>query len=236
MRPPRVNVILCQTRHAGNIGAVARLMKNLGFTRLTLVRPTARGHLEVVRMAVGAAEIIEQARITDSLEEALEGAGRAWAVTRRPRSISKTTMRPEDAAAHIAEGPEMETAIVFGSEKLGLSTSQVRLCDTIITIPTATAAPSLNLAQAAAIVLSHCASSVGGSPAPELAEPSTLEERRILYKRIERTLAASGYFRTEGAQQTMADIEDLFSRASLNRRDCDLLLGMFRRIQAAVEE
>ncbi|MDH5509711.1 MAG: hypothetical protein OEZ32_05075 [Nitrospinota bacterium] len=235
MRPPRISVILCQTRHAGNIGAVARLMKNLGLARLTLVRPTARGHLEAIRMAVGAAEIIERARITDSLEEAIEGAGRAWAVTRRPRSIGKTTMAPEDVAAHIAAAPEMETAIVFGSEKLGLSTSQVRLCDAIVTIPTSPAAPSLNLAQAAAIVLSICTS--GGGEGEDLAqeEPSTLAERRILYKRIERTLAASGYFRTEGGQKTMADIEDLFSRAAVNRRDCGLLLGMFRRIQAAVE-
>jgi len=215
---------------------VARLMKNLGLCRLTLVRPTARGHLEAVRMAVSAAEIIERAVITDTLEEALAGCARAWAVTRRPRKAHKTIMAPEEASRMIAAGPGMETAVVFGSEKLGLSTQHVRLCDAVISIPTSPGLPSLNLAQAAAVVLHSCVYRGGPPQEMERIAPSTAGERRALYQRIEKTLAASGYFRTSGAERTMADIEDVIGQAAASRRGCGLLLGMFRRILAAVEK
>ena len=234
-RPPRLHVILVQTRHAGNIGATARLMKNLGLSRLSLVRPTARGHLEAIRMAVGASSIIEQAQIVDTLEQALGDAARSYAVSRRPRGINKRIVSPEEAARELVAAPEMETAIVFGSEKLGLSTSQTRLCDALISIPTSPQAPSLNLAQAVAVTLYILTQALAPAREPGHAPPpSTSADRRILYERMNATLAAAGFFRTRGAQKTMADIEDLFNRASLTRGDTDLLLGMFRRLLSAV--
>ncbi|MDH4182862.1 MAG: TrmJ/YjtD family RNA methyltransferase [Nitrospinota bacterium] len=233
---PHLNIILCQARHAGNIGAVARLMKNLGFSRLTLVDPTSRGHLEAMRMASGAEEIIENSTIVDGLEEALEAAGRAYAVTRRPRSIRKKILTPESAARQIATLAEMEVALVFGSEKFGLSTEHVRMCDAVITIPTSDEAPAMNLAQAAAVTLYSVARSRLSPPVAAEEAPSTRADRRILFARMEEGLQAAGYFRTRGARQTMADIEDVMNRASLTRRDVDLFMGMFRRLLAAMEK
>jgi TrmH family RNA methyltransferase len=234
--PPGLRVILCQTRHAGNIGSVARIMGNLGQSGLTLVNPTFRGHLEAIRMASGGAQIIENSQEAGSLEEALEGSALSFAVTRRPRKITKTIFTPEEAAAIIAKSGGGETALVFGSEKLGLSTGQVRLCGAVIAIPTAPDAPSMNLAQAVAVILYLVTREWRPAPSPSAGEPSTTKERMALFGRMEEVLEKSGYFKTRGGAQTMADIEDIFNRASMTHRDVKLLFGMFRRIGAAVEK
>ncbi|MBF0170739.1 MAG: hypothetical protein HQK87_06595, partial [Nitrospinae bacterium] len=150
--PPQLAVILVDTRHAGNIGAVARFMKNMGLADLILVNPTARGHLEAIKMGVGAEEIVERATIVPTLEEGVARCAATYAVTRRPRRLRKRVLRPEEGAV---EGAAVDglVGLVFGSEKLGLTNEQVRVCDAIITIDVSPDHPSLNLAQAVAVVV-----------------------------------------------------------------------------------
>ena len=234
--PCAPRVILLQTRHAGNIGAVARIMDNFGLSRLTLVNPTGRGHLEAVRMASGSERIMESARFAGSLEEALEESSLSFAVTRRNRKIAKHVHTPEQAAEIIASHKGGEVALVFGSEKLGMSTEQVRQCSSVISIPSEAAAPSLNLAQAVAVVLYAVTRHGVPAPAPQAGDESTAGQRRIMFSRLEEILEKSGYFRTAGRAQTMADIENIFGRRGLTGREVTLLLGMWRRIKAAVDK
>lgn len=230
-----IRVILCDTRHAGNIGAVARLMKNLDLTDLALVNPTGRGLIEAVKMAVGAEEIIEQAEVVDTLEEALAPCARSFAATRRTRKSRKLSFDPGSAATFI-EDQEGITGYVYGSEKFGLTNDQVALCTALLSIPVSEAHPSYNLAQAAAITLYPAA--LPSLNAPKRGKksyriPSDNAERRLLYERIVATARQAGFFGLPHDKKTIAAIEDIFERASLDKKDVAILQGLFKQLGRA---
>jgi len=231
----RFEIILTDTRHAGNIGAVARVMKNLGFSRLTLVNPTARAHAEAVRMAVGAEAVIEKARIVDTLREAVEPLAVAAAVTRRGRRVRRETFTPRQAAGRLG-GAEGGAGLVFGSEKFGLSNEQARMCSFFISIQTAPESPSLNLAQAVTIVLYEISlGRLGGEQARRYTRSlADVSERNVLYKRIEETLTCAGFFKNANPDRTLWQIRDIFNRAELDGKDVRLLLGVFKQIKRSI--
>lgn len=236
---PPVEIVLVDTRHAGNIGAVCRLMKNFGLRRLTLVNPTPRAHLEAVRMAQGALDLLETCAVAGTLEEALAPLETAYAVTRHPRTIRKEILTPEAAAGRIATA-QGRVGLVFGSEKWGLSTEQVRQCDASIAIPTCGENPSLNLAQAAAVVIYHAARAHASIEPPRKKarrRPAAgAAQRRALFHLMAEALEGAGYFVKQGNRRTLADVEDIFNRASLDTRDAALLAGMFRVLRRAVNK
>lgn len=234
---PPIDVVLVNTRHAGNIGSAARIMKNMGFASLILVNPTNRAGLEAVRMARGAEELLETAVIVDSLEEALSCAGRAYAVTRRPRKISKKLLTPAQAVAEMKASTGERTALVFGSEKLGLSGKEIALCGSLIQIPSSQASPSLNLAQAVAVILYEIRrDGVPGTDAPreKKEEPlAGIKERQILYREMEETLALSGFFKSANPAHVMGRLSGIIERAGPDAREVKTLLGAFREMKKA---
>ena len=228
----KIEVILTDIRHAGNIGAVARLMKNLGLTRLTLVKPTYRGYLDAIKMAVGAEDILEGVQVVDTLKEAIAECSDVYAVTRRPRRMRKNVCNPTDAASKISKADGV-TGVVFGSEKFGLSNEQVALCGSIISIPVHPDQPSYNLAQAAAIILFGIAGpelSISKQGKRSKREPSKAHDRRLLYDRIMDTARDAGFFGMPHDAKTIAAIEDIFERANLDKKDVKILQGLFRQI------
>ena len=231
---PPIDVVLANTRHAGNIGAVARIMKNMGFESLILVNPTNRAGLEAVRMARGAEELIEKAVIVDSLEDALSCASRAYAVTRRPRKISKTVFTPAQAVAQIASRANERTALVFGSEKLGLSGKDIALCGALVQIPSSQASPSLNLAQAVAVILYEIRRE-GAEAKEKKEEPlAGIRERLILYRQMEETLRLSGFFKSANPASVMGRLSGIIERAGPDAKEIKALLGAFREMKRAV--
>lgn len=235
---PPIDIVLVNTRHAGNIGSAARIMKNLGFESLILVNPTSRAGLEAVRMARGAEELIETAVIVTSLEEALSHAVRAYAVTRRPRKISKTVFTPAQAVAQMASHANERTALVFGSEKLGLSGKEIALCGALIQIPSSQASPSLNLAQAVAVILYEIRrGGVPGTAEPKRKKkdiPAGIRERSILYREMEETLQLSGFFKSENPAHVMGRLSGVIERAGPDAKEIKTLLGAFREMKRAV--
>ncbi len=230
--PPTFRVILTDTRHAGNIGATARFMKNMGLADLTLVNPTARGHLEAIKMGVGAEEIIERADIVDTLEEGIALCAATYAVTRRPRRLRKRVVRPEEGAVEAA-ALEGEVGLVFGSEKLGLTNEQVRLCDTIITIDVSPDHPSLNLAQAVAVVVYQFrreAQVRTRASRRSQRTPATDEEKRMTLDRMVHAFTVAGFFGRPHDARTIAELRDIVGRASLDKKDVKLLMGMFKSV------
>lgn len=228
----KIEVILTDTRHAGNIGAVCRLMKNLNLTGLTLVNPTHRGHIEAVKMAVGAEELIENAKIVETLAEAISGCADLYAVTRRPRRMRKNVYNPAKASIKISAALGV-TGVIFGSEKFGLTNEQVALAGSIITIPVAPAHPSYNLAQAAAIVLYGIASpslAIARQSKKSKREPAEAHERRLLYDQITNTARAAGFFGRSNDAKVTAAIEDIFERAQLDKKDVKILQGLFKQM------
>ena len=177
MNPPEINTsvfnrlrfVLVETSRAGNIGAVARAMKTMGFDDLVLVRPRFADALadpEAIAFASGAQEVLAGARIVDDIGAALEGCNFAAAVSARLREFSPPVWTPRAFAAHIAahaagEGAgaghgALVTALIFGNERFGLPNQIVEQCNVLINIPANPAYSSLNLAQAAQVMAYEC--------------------------------------------------------------------------------
>ena len=234
---PPIDVVLVNTRHAGNIGSAARIMKNLGFDSLILVNPTNRAGLEAVRMARGAEELIETVVVVNTLEEALTRASKAYAVTRRPRKIAKKVFTPAKAVAEISSSAE-RTALVFGSEQLGLSARDIALCGALIQIPWAESSPSLNLAQAVAVILYEMRreSVPGGVTAPErkVEAPAGIRERTVLYREMEETLKLSGFFKSGNPAYVMGRLSGIIERAAPDMKEVNTLIGAFREMKRAM--
>jgi tRNA/rRNA methyltransferase len=144
--------ILINTSHAGNVGATARAMKVMGFKDLVLVAPRFADvlcHEEAVAMASGAADILARARVVPTLAEALDGVDCVCATAMTPRDFGPPTHEPRPLFAELAarEAPP-RLALVFGSERYGMSNEDVYRCHAVLSIPTHPDYGSLNLSQA----------------------------------------------------------------------------------------
>ncbi len=231
MPPPETEIVLCNTRHAGNIGAVARLMKNLDITRLKLVNPTSRVHIDAIRMAVGAEEILERVMLFESLESALVGSDVSFAVTGRKRRARMEICRPENCLEKTGSG---RISFVFGSEKFGLSNDEISLCSYLLMIPVSLEHTSYNLAQAVAIVLyAACHDNLRKPVAGKKARRKPPEEPELekLYQRIDETARLSGFYNRAGHEATSRQIRNIFARSRLDRKDVKILLGLYKQFQ-----
>jgi TrmH family RNA methyltransferase len=147
-----IRIVLVGT-HPGNIGAVARAMKNMGVTDLALVNPLYFPDKEATARASGAEDLLEEATVVDTLAEAIADCVYVAGASARSRAINWPCLDARDCAARLleesAKGP---VAAVFGPEKSGLSNSDLDHCDTLLTIPTNPDFSSLNLAMAVQVV------------------------------------------------------------------------------------
>src|SRR5581483_6761283 len=151
-------VVLVRTLYPGNIGATARVMRNLGFEDLVLVTPEANLLDRKARqMSTHGEDILHRARIMASLQSAVADCVTVIGTSARTGGLFRrqTLGTPEAIAPHLVEtlAHDLPAALVFGPEPSGLTNDEVRCCHYLINIPTDAAYPSLNLAQAAAICL-----------------------------------------------------------------------------------
>src|SRR5580693_798306 len=142
-----VRIVLIDPSHPGNIGSVARAMKNMALSDLVLVRPRAFPHAEAVALAAGADDILSAARIVGTVAEAIGDASFIAGTTSRPRSYYWEFTTPRDVAARIVGLPEENrAALLFGSERYGLGTDDLQYCNVLVRIPANPEYCSLNLA------------------------------------------------------------------------------------------
>jgi tRNA/rRNA methyltransferase len=230
-------VVLCRPKYSENIGATARACLNMGCSRLILVRPR---ELDMDRaLALGTLRsriMLENARVVSDLSEALADRHAAFAATARPRSGTAAPLDPE-AAAEAASGYLQRlrrVAAVFGPEDSGLTNAEVRRCTHVLSIPAAADAPSLNLAQAVLLVLfemrKHCVPRDRSSAELEEHEPATLEDRRLLFQRIQQALLDIGFLDSGNPEHFMGRVRRTLNRMEPARDDLRLLLGICRRI------
>ena len=151
---PSLRVILVEPENAINVGSIARAMKNFGFEKLYLVSPVFDSFDKAYAAAMRARDVLERARVVTTLQEAVEGAHIVVGTTAKPggaSSILRQTIPLREFVSNLRW--DAEYAIVFGRESTGLTNSELAFCDVIITIPASREYPTLNLANAAAIVL-----------------------------------------------------------------------------------
>ncbi len=152
---PRVRVILVEPKNEGNVGAVARAMRNFGASELVLVRPCPIGD-EAGKRAMHGREILEAARTVDSLAAAVRGAdllvGTSGIDTESEKHFARIAMHPRELAARVAP-MDGTLAVAFGREDFGLLEDELAQCDLLVKIPASAEYPILNLSHAATIVL-----------------------------------------------------------------------------------
>ncbi len=237
MPQDHLHFILVRTQFASNLGAAARILKNMGFGRLVLIRPRCEVGAEARMLAMKGADLVDNAAYYPSLHEARREIRLLVGTTARSpksgnRRISSRTLASE-LVPRYEFGP---LGIVFGPEDNGLSREEIRLCEWLVEIPTAGDYPVLNLAQAVGLVAYdlHLASrEPGDTPFLHLAEPS---EFRSLITYLETVLASAGLPRHLSRQRLLARLNRILGRAQLEKEDVKLLRSLLALVSRSRSE
>ena len=227
-----VRIVLIDPSHPGNIGSVARAMKNMALSELVLVRPRSFPHAEANALAAGADDILSSARVVGSTAEAIADCGFIAGTTSRPRSYYWEFTTPRDVASRIVDLPaENRAALLFGSERYGLGTEDLQYGNVLVRIPANPDYCSLNLAMSVQL-LSY--------------EIFMAREQPRSHVQLELPLAPSGdvehFYAHLHQVLNEIDFEDrtghlmqrlrrLFNRAQLDRNELNILRGILSAVQ-----
>ena len=230
----RIRVVLVRTSHPGNIGSAARAMKNMGITSLSLVMPKRFPDPEAVALASGADDVLANARVVDSLPEAIGDCVVAYALSARMREWGPENFAVREAAvaavADVAEGP---VAFVFGNEASGLTNDELLACQRHVRIPTDPEWSSLNLSQAVQVVAYELRMAVtaGAMPAGRPEAMATAADLEGLYGHLEQASIASGFLDLAKPGRLRDRWRRLFARVRLEREEVNILRGLLRALQ-----
>ena len=149
-----VQIVLVETSHPGNIGSVARAMKNMGLANLALINPKKFPHQEATSLAGNATDVLENAKIFPSIQEAVKNSKAIYATSARDRTIEWPTLTARDAALEMQELVlnEIQVSILFGREDRGLTNEELQLANKHLIIPAHPEYPVLNIAMSAQVV------------------------------------------------------------------------------------
>ena len=227
----RVRIVLVAPHEPGNVGAAARAMKNMGLRALMIAAAPDLDLTAARRMAVHAADVLDECRMVASLAEAVAGCGRVVGTSGRTSVRRAGASAPRAAAAAmIAAASCNDVALVFGREDRGLSTDELAHCQEVVAIPSSDAYASLNLAQAVLICayeLRLAALDGGAAESRPLAPHQRLE---LLFAKLESALAAIGFLHGDGAPHVARQLRRMLGRAALDDAEVDVLLGVARQI------
>jgi tRNA/rRNA methyltransferase len=227
-----LNVVLHQVRSPENLGAVARLLANFDFQRLTLSDPMTFAVREAERVAVKGSAVLERLRMETSLPAAVAGDVLVVGTTGRSEIKGRRTLAPEMAVARLAqECARGEVALVFGGEQRGLSDEDLERCHEIAVIPTSQAQPSMNLAQAAAVLLYLCARADDGNRLEPEEEPGArMESVHALESRMREVLLRAGFLNPQAPDYILRELARALVRGHLTQREAELWLTAFAHL------
>ena len=229
----RVRVVLCQPSHPGNIGAVARAMKTMGFDRLMLVHPRQFPHADADARASGAVDLLRSAAVVDHLDAALAGTRFACALSARRRDLTPEPIDVRSAATEVVQHARTaDVAIVFGPERVGLSVEDVSRCHRLVRIPANPEYSSLNLAAAVQIVTYEVrrawASEAELAPQGSDVQPASHEEVERLIAHLEETMLATGFLEPSRPGRLIQRMRRMFARARPEAEEVAILRGFLR--------
>lgn len=233
----RLRFVLVETSHPGNVGAAARALKTMGFANLVLVRPRypdVLSHPEAIAFASGAQDILESARIVETVEEALAGCDLVAAVSARLREFSPPVVTSRELAESVAHRQGGDVAFIFGSERYGLPNEVVMNCQALINIPANPAYSSLNLAQAIQLLAyeSRVAMQLTVTD-PQIGfqgQTASNEAVEGMYSHLEQALVAIDFIDPAHPKKLMSRLKRLFSRARLELEEVNILRGIAKKI------
>jgi tRNA/rRNA methyltransferase len=255
----KTRFILINTSHAGNVGAAARAMKVMGFDDLVLVAPRWANVLrreETIQRASGALDVLKNARIVETLDEALDGMTHLCATAMTPRDFGPPTRAPrehfrmllnQELLAHVSIGLEANltcendrklpqntekpegVAFLFGSERFGMQNEDVYRCNVALSIPTDPNFGSLNLGAAVQLIAYDWREALGGfNVQPATVEPRLADAKEVagMLKHLEEALVAIDFLDPTAPKKLMPRLNQLVNRAQLSPEEIHILRGI----------
>jgi tRNA/rRNA methyltransferase len=233
-----VRIVLVEPSGALNLGSVARVIKNMGLSELWLVNPKCdRFSSEATQMAVHGLEVLTNAKIVQTLPQALFGCHRVIATAGRIDAGELTVISPSNGINWLTEDHPSTSAIVFGTEDRGLSNAELQYCQRIINIPTDSEYSSLNLAQAVAICCYHLqlhwqeSSDRVIRSNSDLLDLAAIESVEGFYQHLENLLLEVGYLYRHTSFSRMQKFRQIFNKAELTKTEVTMLRGVLRQMQ-----
>lgn len=236
--------VLIETSHAGNVGAVARAMKVMGFDDLVLVRPRWPDVLqreEAIERASGADDVLRAARVVGSLPEALDGISHVCATAMTPRDFGPPTRAPR---AHF-EGlladatPPAGVAFLMGSERFGMANADVYASHVCLSIPTDPDYGSLNLAAAVQLIAYEWRQALGGfavQPRAHAAQAADARQVSGMLSHLQQALVAVDYLDPHAPKKLMPRLHQMFNRAQVTVEEVHIWRGVAKAmLQAAAQ-
>lgn len=234
-----IRIILVGTTHPGNIGSTARAMKTMGLQHLYLVSPKIFPDIKAREMAVGADDLLQQAVVVDSLDEALKGCQMIFASSARPRDLAIPGVTPAGSAELIAQlDDSVQVAILFGQERTGLTNEELLRCHYHIQIPTNPDFSSLNLAQAVQIIAYEIrVKCLNPLAVVNMSEDSlaTTEEVERFYIHLADVLSAIHFLKAKNPGRVQQRLRRLFGRVGLETMEVNMLRGILTQMQRAMK-
>ena len=225
-----LSVVLVETQSAGNIGSVARAMKNLGLRQLVLVDPQTALTDEARQLACGADDVLANAQRAETLPEALAAFHLSVGTSSRSVDWIPSVLRPSELASKLAEfSPEQRIALVFGPERTGLTNEHLQHCQWLVTIPTDPDFDSMNLAHAVAIVAYEVREQFSAQHLGRTLQRADLAQVEDFVASLQQCLGEIGFLNQQNPQQVMFTLRQILSRASLEERDVSILRGILRQ-------
>lgn len=223
-------VVLVEPEHEGNIGAVARLMKNFGISELFIVKPKVKLGMETMAYASHAREIVIGAVIVDDLYTALEGVnftvGTTSITAKKSGNLLRIAITAEELAKSISSS-NMKVALLFGRESKGLSNMELEKCDIIVTIPSNPAYRTLNIAYASALVFYELWKAKAEHKQGYV-ETADVQYRDRLVHLFDEILKKN-FLPIHKQRRARKAFKNIISRAFISKREATLVIGVLRK-------
>jgi tRNA (cytidine32/uridine32-2'-O)-methyltransferase len=234
LSPRSIRFVLVRTSHPGNIGAAARAIRTMGFTRLVLVAPHEYPHPETTALAVGATDVLDSVVVVPTLVDAIADCTLILGCTARRRGVALQELNPRAAASQIFAAPAGgEIAIVFGNERTGLENDELKLCHAAVHIPSDPTFSSLNLAQAVQVLayelrLASLAARTPAADVPAKSDPpASAEQMEYFFSHLAQTLDDIDFHKGRSPRTIMQRLRRLFLRTHMDEREVRILRGLF---------
>ncbi|MBR7798444.1 RNA methyltransferase [Undibacterium fentianense] len=236
----RLRIILVETSHSGNIGAVARAMKTMGFSDLYLVNPRFDDALtqpDAIAFASGAQDILCNAKVVSHIDEALAGCQFVASVSARLREFSPPILTPREFGEKAIDELSGAVALIFGSERYGLPNDIVLKSHALINVPANPDYSSLNLAQAVQVLTYECRmGALSRQPQAQKSEVgfqgelASVEQIDGMYEHLEQALVKVEFLNLHAPKKLMPRLKRLFSRAQLEVEEVNIIRGISKKI------
>jgi tRNA (cytidine32/uridine32-2'-O)-methyltransferase len=232
-----IHIVLVETSHPGNIGAVARAMKNMAMSNLRLVKPKIFPSADATARASGADDVLSHAIVYDDLAAAIADCQIVIGTSARGRTLSWPELTPRQCAEQFVHSQGQQIAIVFGRENSGLKNQELDLCQYLLHIPCNSGYSSLNIAAAVQIICYELFVASGDQPHTNqvgdkgempLANSAQMES---FYTHLLQTLYDINFMQGNNPDSIMRRLRRIYNRTQLDTKELDILRGILKMSQ-----